>query len=83
MAGGEGVLYVIGCVERGGAVTLTRPRVRVISSTKWEVNIKKKYNVESSAMVFRILGSLPLVPLVIIARESINENARKSGAYDG
>jgi len=80
---GEDALDVIGGVESGGTATLTRPRVRVISSTKWEVNIIKKYKVESSAMVFRIFGSLPLVSFVVIAKKIINENASKSGAYDG
>jgi len=41
-----------------GAVALTRPRIRVISSTKWEVNITRKYRVASSAMVPRMVGIL-------------------------
>lgn len=74
---------VIGCVERGEKVTLTRPRPMVISSTKWEVNMTKKYNAESSAMDFRMFGRLPLVFFITIVKKIINENAKKSGAYDG
>ena len=47
----------LGTIGRG-AVALTRPRIRVISSTKWEVNITRKYRVASSAMVPRMVGIL-------------------------
>ena len=33
------------------AVALTRPKYRVIASTKWEVNITKKYSTASAAIV--------------------------------
>lgn len=47
----------LGAVGKG-AVALTRPRIRVISSTKWEVNITRKYHVASSAMVPKMVGIL-------------------------
>ena len=62
-------------------VKLTRPRARVISSTKWEVNIIRKYHVASSAMVPRMLGNLNFSVFDLIAKKMINENARKSGVH--
>lgn len=58
--------------------TLTRPRLKVISSTKWEVNITKKYRVASSAMVFKILGILSPDAFDRAATKMVNENARRS-----
>ena len=66
--------------SRRGAVVLTRPRVRVISSTKWEVNMTKKYRVESSAIAPRMVGIIADDFFDFIAKKTINENARKSGA---
>ena len=40
-------------VDRG-MVTLTLPNAKVIVSTRWEVNMTRKYWVASFAMVFRI-----------------------------
>ena len=60
-------------------VALTRPRVNVISSTKWELNITRKYHVASSAMVSRMLGTLIFDTFDLAAKKVINKNARKSG----
>jgi hypothetical protein len=63
-------------------ITLTCPRIRVISNIKWEVNITKKYSTESSAMVLRIVGILSFIAFdSLIARTMINENVRKSNIY--
>ena len=68
-------------VEKGAAVALTRPRVRVISSTKWELNITRKYRVASSAIVRRMFGILSVDAFDFAAKKMINENASKSGRY--
>jgi hypothetical protein len=57
---------------------LTRPRFRVISRTKWEVNITRKYRVASSAMVLKTIGILSPHASDFIARTTITENARRS-----
>ena len=62
-------------------VALTRPRVKVNSSAKWEVNITMKYHVASSAMVARMVGILRSAALDLNAKKAINENARKSSAH--
>ena len=62
-------------------VALTRPRVRVISSTKWELNITRKYHVASCAMVPKMVGPLRFDAFDFAAEKVINENARKSGVY--
>jgi len=62
-------------------VALTRPRVRVISSTKWELNMTRKYHVASCAIVSRRVGPLRFDALDFAAKKVINENARKSGVY--
>ena len=62
-------------------VGLTRPRVRVISSTKWELNITRKYHVASCAMVPRSVGPLIFDVPDFPVKNMINENARKSGVY--
>ena len=59
-------------------VALTRPRFKVISSTKWEVNITRKYRVASSAMAFKIVGTLSPRASDVAAMKMIKENARKS-----
>jgi len=62
-------------------IALTRPRVRVISSTKWELNMTRKYHVASSAMVPRRVGPLIFDVPDFATKKVINENARKSGVY--
>ena len=62
-------------------VGLTRPGVRVISSTKWELNITRKYHVASCAMVPRSVGPLIFDVPDFATKKVINENARKSGVY--
>lgn len=57
---------------------LTRPRFRVISRIKWEVNITRKYRVASSAMLLKIVGILVPCPSAFTAKKTITENARKS-----
>ena len=59
---------VIGCGPKMEAVALTRPRLSVNTSTKWAVNITRKYHVASSAMMSKII--LPLSPeaFVLLAR---------------
>ena len=64
-----------------GAVALTRPRFRVISSTKWEVNITKKYRVASSAIVLKIVGIWSPGVFVRLAKTMVNAKARKSEIY--
>ena len=66
-------------VVKGLGVALTCPRVRVITSTKWELNMTRKYHVASSAMVSRRAGPLRFDTLDFAAKQTINENARKSG----
>jgi hypothetical protein len=59
-------------------VALTRPRIRFISSAKWEVNITRKYSVASFAMISqRFVNPSPGV-LNLFAKKIINENASKS-----
>lgn len=70
---------IINCNQEIGAVVRTRPKTRVIVSTKWEVNITMKYNVASAAMVPRMVGILSLVAPDLDARKTINENASRSG----
>ena len=62
-------------------MALTRPRSKVISSTKWEVKITRKYHTASSATVPIIVGILRLPAPHLNAKNVINENARKSGIY--
>ena len=65
-------------VRRESVVVLTRPRVRVISNTKWEVNITRKYQVAPSAMILESTGSLSPCAFVFIAKNIIATNARES-----
>ena len=57
---------------------LTRPRFRVNTRTKWEVNITRKYHVASSAMLSKIVGALSPSTLDLLAEKIINEKARES-----
>jgi hypothetical protein len=66
-------------VGRGVVVVLTRPKTRVITKTKWEPNITKKYRVASSAMVLKMLGPLTFDAFDFAAKKVINANARRSG----
>ena len=59
-------------------VALTRQRIRVISSTKCEVNITKKYRVASSKTVLNIPGTLGSSVFDRLAKKNVNKNARKS-----
>ena len=63
---------------RGTAVR-TRPSVRVIASTKWEVNMTRKYHVASSAIFPKIVGKLTARTLDLAAAETMNRKARESG----
>jgi hypothetical protein len=72
-------LIIADCNPKIGAIARTRPKTRVIVSTKWEVNITMKYNVASAAMVPRMVGILSLVAPDLDARKTINENASRSG----
>ena len=58
--------------DRGMAI-LTRPSANVMVSTKCEVNMTKKYRVESFAMVLTIPGAV-----VFLVRKTISKNAKKS-----
>ena len=60
---------------------LTRPSFRVNSTTRWEVNITRKYRVASSTMVSKILRALIPGALDFTAQKIINENARKSNFH--
>jgi hypothetical protein len=69
-------------VETGGAVALrARPKTRVISNTKWEQNMTRKYRVTSSAMVPKMLGTLSPGVFDLTAKKMINENARKYSVH--
>lgn len=59
-------------------VLLTRPRFRVITSTKWEVNMSRKYRVASSATVSKIVGTLSAAVLVLFAKKIIDKKAKES-----
>lgn len=56
----------------------TRPRTRVISSMKWEVNMTRKYSVASFAMTSQRLGRLSPGALNLFANKMSNEKARES-----
>ena len=71
-------LDVIGKNGGRGWFTLTRPRSRVISSTKWEVNMTRKYRIASSAIVPKRLGILSFFASDFEAKKTINVKARKS-----
>ena len=60
--------------------TLTRPRFRVITSTKWEVNITMKYHVASFAMVSKSVVTRKPGTFDLLAHKVTIENARMSGA---
>ena len=74
-------LSIISSYPGDEAFALTRPRFRVISRTKWEVNITRKYSVASSAMVFKIDGILSPCTSDLMAKKTINKNARRSGSF--
>lgn len=59
-------------------VARTRPRIRDISRTRWEVNITRKYRVASLAMISKRFGILGPDSFDVITRKIVNENARKS-----
>ena len=69
----------VDCSSGEAAAVLTRPRFRVISSTKWEVNITRKYRVASSAMVPKIVGILSPGVVHRVAKKIVSENASRSG----
>ena len=60
------------------AVALTRPRVRVITRTKWAVNMTKKYRAVSWAMVLKSPTTLRPDRFDFFAKYTINRNARES-----
>ena len=64
---------------RKAVVSLTRPRMRVISSTKWEVNMTRKYSMESPAIVRKTPVTLSPDAFDFTAKKIVNENARRSG----
>ena len=67
--------------SRGGKAPLARPKIMVITSTKWEENMTRKYLVASSAIVPKMGGTLvpdgTIWPHRVV-ESSINENARES-----
>ena len=65
----------------GRASATPSTTARVISSTKWELNIARKYHVASWAMVPRRVGLLIFDVPDFATKKLINENARKSGVY--
>ena len=68
-------------VIQKGTTTLTCPKVRVITSTMWEVNMTRKYRVASCAIVLMRDGILSPSFSDRIARKIVNENARKSDEH--
>lgn len=65
--------------SRRERVVLTRPRFRVITRTKCEVNMTRKYRVASSAIFPKIVWKLRLVLLHRFAKKTMDKNTRKSG----
>ena len=63
-----------------GTIALTRWGDKPSTSTKWEVNTTRRYNIASSAIVIKVDGILSLGVLDRIAEKTINENARRSDA---
>ena len=57
---------------------LTFPKDSAASSTKWEVNMKRKYRAASSAIVFKITEVLSPVFLDRVTKKMVNEKAKKS-----
>lgn len=72
---------IIRCNLGSGAAELTRPRFRVITRTKWEVNMTRKYSVASSAIVSERVENLNPGALNFLVRKIINENARVSECW--
>lgn len=70
-------------VYRRGTITLARPRVRVITSTKWAVNMTRKYRTVSSAMVLKSPRTLNPDVLDLFAKKTIKDNATESDVYKG
>ena len=62
-------------------VALTRPKYRVIASTKCEVKITKKYQTASTAIVSTRLRILIPVALNLFANNTIARKARKSDLH--
>ena len=62
----------------GGTAILTRPSANVIVSTKFVVNMTKKYRVESVAMVPTIPGPLNPGAVIFFVTKTISRNAKKS-----
>lgn len=60
----------------------SRPRAKVIVSTKWEAKTTKKNRVASTAMVLKIVGALRPGVFDLAAKNIIRENARKSCTRD-
>jgi hypothetical protein len=69
----------IRCAVLSETVTLTRPRFRVITSTKWEVNMTRKYRVASSTMVPRMPETFDPPMFDFFAKKTISKKARVSG----
>ena len=65
-------------VVQGWPVILTLPKDSAASSTKWEVNIKRKYRVASSAIVLRIAEVLSPAFFDRITKRMVNVKAKKS-----
>ena len=62
-------------------VALTRQRIRVISNTKCEVNITRKYRVASCNTVLNMPGTLESSVFDRLAKKNVNKNARKSDGW--
>lgn len=58
--------------------TASFPKDSAASSTKWEVNMKRKYRAASSAIVFKITEVLSPVFLDRVTKKMVNEKAKKS-----
>ena len=65
-------------VVQGWPVILTLPKDSAASSTKWEVNIKRKYRVASSAIVLKIAEVLSPAFFDRITKKMVNVKAKKS-----
>lgn len=68
-------------VVQRGEQSLTCAKAKVIASTKWPVNITRKYRMASLVITSKMLGILTPGTLDFIAEKMISENARKSKVY--
>ena len=72
---------IFDAVRREDVIVLTRPRARVISNTKWEVNITRKYQIAPSVMILENSGSFSPCAFAFVAKNIMTKNARESDTH--